>query len=563
MSEAEVLDAIVAKLSGLSICRGLDEAQLLRLAGSASVLRLEEGQSALYPDGPDDRFFVIVSGKVRTTFVRGRKEPLSTILRAGNFFGAEKVLYDQTSMESAVALEPTELIAIGSVQLKEILGEIPRLRQNLKAGAELFRLKHSKHFSWLTETENVELITRKHPIVLLITLLAPLGIGWIGAIFFWLTAVAPSPSLRLGAEWIGIGLMGFALLWATWRICLWSIDFYIITDQRIAWQEQFFGLYDSRVEIPMAMVMPPKLTQSRPERILGFGDVFTVTDRTPVDYRVYVHIDLMDVPIPERIQGYIEEYRKRANAVVRAEEDVTIDTILNRYLNPPASGETRDEQAPSPENSPKVKPPLTTRIADTFKTRLEAGGVITYRKHWAALIRKTWLPSLLSLVVLGLLAFLLQQRVTGKIEVPSVLTLICTGLIFYTIPVVWWIYQVLDWRNDIYQLADDKLLDIERKPFIGQVISKPILLSKIRGLDFERNGLLEKLLNSGRLFIDTVDDNLVFNNVHEPDRIQREIYARVYALRQKAGEAEMQERQDAVARMVVAYHHRTTEEHQQ
>ena len=117
----------------------------------------------------------------------------------------------------------------------------------------------------------------------------------------------------------------------------------------------------------------------------------------------------------------------------------------------------------------------------------------------------------------------------------------------------------MDWRNDIYQLADDKLLDIERKPFIGQVSSKPILLSKIRSLDFERVGVLERLLNSGSLYIGTVDDNLVFNNVHEPDRIMREIYARVYALRQKSSEAEMFDRQDAVARMVVAYHHRTAQ----
>ena len=183
--------------------------------------------------------------------------------------------------------------------------------------------------------------------------------------------------------------------------------------------------------------------------------------------------------------------------------------------------------------------------------------MITYRKHWIALFRRVWLPTLISLIVLGLLVFLLQQRVTNQIAYPSVLTLICTGLIIYTIPVVWWIYQVLDWRNDIYQLADDKLLDIERKPFIGQVSSKPILLSKIRSLDFERVGVLERLLNSGSLYIGTVDDNLVFNNVHEPDRIMREIYARVYALRQKSSEAEMLDRQDAVARMVVAYHHRT------
>jgi hypothetical protein len=348
------------------------------------------------------------------------------------------------------------------------------------------------------------------------------------------------------------------LLWALWRIWIWSIDFYIVTDQRVAWQQQVFGLYDSRIEIPMAMVMPPKLTQSRYERILGYGDVFVVTDRTPIDYRVYIHIDLLDVPFPERIQVHIEQYRKQASSQARAVEDKTIDSVLTRYLEPPA-GDGKPTDSASPAGAtPKKKPPISRRIADTFKTRLEDSGVITYRKHWLALFRKVWLPTLLSLIVLGLLAFLLQQRVTNRIGSPSVLALICTGLIIYTIPVIWWVYQVLDWRNDIYQLADDKLLDIERKPFIGQVISRPILLSKIRSLDFERAGLLGRLLNIGNILIGTVDDTLCFNDVHEPDRILREVFARVYALRQKSSEIEMRERQDSVARMVVAYHQRTT-----
>ena len=169
-------------------------------------------------------------------------------------------------------------------------------------------------------------------------------------------------------KWIGIGVMGFALLWMLWRMWIWSIDNYIITDQRVAWQQQVLGLYDSRVEIPMAMVMPPKLTQSRYERILGFGDVFTVTDRTPIDYRVYMHIDLLDVPFPERIQGHIEQYRKQASSLIRAEEDATIESILARYLEPPASDDKPAAPPPSSESTPKEKAIHSKRIADTFKT---------------------------------------------------------------------------------------------------------------------------------------------------------------------------------------------------
>jgi len=558
MSEAEEIDALIAMLKNLDLSRGLDEDQLLKLAKSTKAIQINAGQSLLYTETRDERFFIVVSGKVRARFAHGRKEPFSGIIRAGEFFGAEKLLYGQTSLDSAEAVEPSVLIWIDAIPLEEILRETPRLRLNLKEGSEIYRLRHNKHFAWLTETEKVELFTRRHKIVLLISLLPPLGVGWLGVFFLWLATLTHTPAFRAVSSWIGIGIMGIALIWALWRLWIWSIDFYIVTDQRVAWQEQVFGLYDSRIEIPMAMVMPPKLTQSRYERILGFGDVFVVTDRTPIDYRVYIHIDLLDVPFPERIQGHIEQYRKQVSSKARSEEDASMNSILTRYLEPSASDETASTPPPSSENVPKKKPSLSKRIADTFKTRQEDGGVITYRKHWIALFRRVWLPTLLSLIVLGLLAFLLQQRVTNRISSPSALTLICTGFIIYTLPVVWWVYQVLDWRNDIYQLTDDKLLDIERKPFIGQVSSRPILLSKIRSLDFERVGLLGRLLNCGNILIGTVDDTLCFNDVHEPDRVLREIYARIYALRQKYSEIEMQDRQDSVARMVVAYHRRTT-----
>jgi CRP-like cAMP-binding protein len=558
MLDAVDLDSLIEMLKDLVIVRGLDDTQLMRFAKSSTVIRLNPGQSPLYPEGRDDRFFVVVSGRVRARSVRGRKEPVSSIFWANDFFGAEKLLYGQTSLESAVAIEPTVLIWIATVPLAEILRETPRLRQNLKEGSELYRLRQNKHFAWLTETEKVELITRKHRIVLLISLLPPLVLGWLGVFVLWLATLVPTPSFQALARWVGIGVMGLTFLWALWRIWLWSINYYIITDQRVVWQEQVLGLYDSRTEIPMAMVMPPKLTQSRYERILGFGDVFVITDKTPVDYQVYVHIDMLDVPFPERIQAYIEQYRQQASQAANVRIDASIDSILTRYLEQPVDGGKPAALPPVQENAaPKKKPPILKRITDTFKTRLEDGGTITYRKHWTVLFYKVWLPTLLSLIVLGLLAFLLQQRVTGKIGTPSVLTLICTGFLIYTLPVGWWVYQVLDWRNDIYQLSEDKLLDIERKPFIGQVISQQYLLSKVRNLDFERAGFWQRLRNSGSIYIGTVDGDLVFHGVHEPDRIMREIYARIFALRQKNKDNEMRSQQESIARQIAAYDRRT------
>lgn len=555
---AEDIDARMAMLKNLPLSQGVSDDQLFMISQYTTTIYLKEGESPLHIEMGDEQFFIVASGKIRATFLRSHRSAYTSILRPGDFLGAEKLLFGQTSLDSTVAIEPTVLLSIGTNQLAEILRNTPQLRDNLKERAKIYRLRQNKHFSWLTETERVELITRKHPIVLLISFFRPLGLGWLGVLFLWLATLTQDSALSTTSNWLGNGLMGFAFLWALERFLIWSIDFYIVTDQRVVWQEQVLGLYDSRIEIPMAMVMPPKLMQGRYERILGFGDVFAMTDRTPIDYQVYIHIDLLDIPFPERIQGHIEHYRQQANLRANTDEDASIESVLSQYLEQKPRGERPSITLPSTEATSKKKLPVSLRLSDTFKTRLEDGKTITYRKHWIVLFRKVWLPTLLSLIVLGLLAFLLQQRVTNQIGYPSILTIICAGFIFYTIPVLWWIYQVLDWRNDIYQLAEDKLLDIERKPFIGQVISKPFLLSKIRSLDFDRVGFLERLRNSGCIFIGTVDDKLVFNGVHEPDRIMREIYARIYSIRQKSKATAMRNNQESAAKIVVAYHRRST-----
>ena len=39
-------------------------------------------------------------------------------------------------------------------------------------------------------------------------------------------------------------------------------------------------------------------------------------------------------------------------------------------------------------------------------------------------------------------------------------------LITLLLPIIlWWVYQYLDWRNDIFQVTPDQILDIDKKPF--------------------------------------------------------------------------------------------------
>jgi hypothetical protein len=194
-----------------------------------------------------------------------------------------------------------------------------------------------------------------------------------------------------------------------------------------------------------------------------------------------------------------------------------------------------------------------------LKTRLEEGDVITYRKHWIILLKKVWLPTLLSLVILILMILLLQQRMVHH-SGPSLITIILSGSVIFLMPLFWWTYQLIDWRNDIYQITLDKITDIERKPF-GDEIAKSALLENIQSLEHERIGLLGLLLNYGSVIIVIAGGNFDFISIHDPARAQQDIFNRMYNLRQRKDDTEARKQHERVADWVAAYHRQVTGEH--
>jgi hypothetical protein len=98
--------------------------------------------------------------------------------------------------------------------------------------------------------------------------------------------------------------------------------------------------------------------------------------------------------------------------------------------------------------------------------------------------------------------------------------------------ILWWIYQYADWRNDIYQVTDKFIFDIERKP-LGTEVKKSAPLENILSLEHERVGLLGYLLNYGKVVINVGETRFIFNMVHDPARVQQDIFTRIHAQRRQ------------------------------
>jgi uncharacterized membrane protein YdbT with pleckstrin-like domain len=197
--------------------------------------------------------------------------------------------------------------------------------------------------------------------------------------------------------------------------------------------------------------------------------------------------------------------------------------------------------------------PFRTRMRQYFQTYQEEGGVITYRKHILILVKKTWMPSLIILVILAAAVYVYIQRTFGDWTYPPALMLILMTIVVLLPISIWWLYQYVDWRNDIYQITDEKIVDTEKKP-LGTELTKSAPLENILSLDYELIGFFGVLFNLGNVIINTGTDKLTWMSITDPARAQREIFNRMFEQRRRKQLSESRKEWDQVSDWLAAYH---------
>ena len=184
---------------------------------------------------------------------------------------------------------------------------------------------------------------------------------------------------------------------------------------------------------------------------------------------------------------------------------------------------------------------------------MEDGEVITYRKHVYVLLTKIWMQSLLGLGLIFLAYQVVHFRLAGKLSVGAeVILLILIGLAGLVV-FLSWLYHYIDWSNDIYRITSDKLIDSMKKP-LGDEVTKSAPLANIQSLDYERKGIIGILLNYGNVIINVGVEKLIFIGVHDPARVQADIFNRMYQSQRKKQLAEAAKQWDQVSDWLAAYH---------
>lgn len=542
-------------LKGLFLFFGIGEDDLKRISNWFEMVRIEKEAQIVTPGARPDAFYILLWGEVDATWQFGNDREETERLVTGDFFGEEAILSGGRRSRVIVAKKPSKLMRLDVERFHRLRQEYPKFQENLMRTVESRRLARRLKFSWLSEDEVIYQVARKHVAMLLVSLIGPFLLGVISmGIMFSVSSQQVEASTWITGAAISFVIYGIAWLWGIWNVIDWSNDYYIITNQRVVWVERVIWLYDSREEAPLTTIRAVDVRTSLLGRLLKYGDVIVNTYTGKIVLR--------NVGEPLQMAAVVEEYWHRAQRRSEEEEAMALEEAIHRRLE-----HVDDYEMISPEEdfvlkveSPRVKVPNIWRnyFSNFFKMRFEEGNVITYRKFWVVLFRKTFKPT----VVIFAFGLFMIYYMVGFFRDPeafdAIWQVILGGtflMMFVMFP--WWLYHYVDWRNDIYQVTNQYIFDIERKP-LGTELKKSAPLESILSLEHERVGFLGYLFNFGNVTINVGDAKFVFLGVYDPARAQQDIFNRMYTLRQKKEMAEAARQRERIAEAIKMYH-RTSE----
>jgi uncharacterized membrane protein len=198
---------------------------------------------------------------------------------------------------------------------------------------------------------------------------------------------------------------------------------------------------------------------------------------------------------------------------------------------------------------------LTWLFSDFLRLRYEESGDITYRKHWFLLLKAIWLPSLLMLMTLGLIT----ARLGGVLSFLPITSTLVILLLAMFVFFIWILYQYADWRNDIFRITFDQIIDIDRKP-LGKERRRSAPLENVLSIEYERLGFWGFLLNFGTVYISVGNTRLTFDYVYNPSEVQQDIFYRMGERLDKIRQLEVDSERERVSEWIASYHRKTRQD---
>lgn len=536
MNDATNRAAIRRLLQAQPLFSSLGQDDLAALAAIAYVQIVPEGRRLWEQGSAGDRLLVLVQGELvaRRLGPDAATEEELDRLGPGDAVGEASLLLGDAHDASLIAAEPTRVLVIPRDDFLELLNSRPSLRRDLRPREEVCQALEAERYPWQEADERLVLERRHHPWGLWRDMLLPalvLGLS-LPAVYYhrnW---------------WPLLALVGpVTLLWSAWLWTDWRGDLLVLTTRRLVHMERRLVFYERQQQAPLDKVQDVAVVRSGvTAAIFGFGRLTVQTAGATGQ----LHFDMC--PRPDSVKDEVFAQVERCRALQRSLRRQSMEAELRRQMGltvttPPQSAPARDPLVPQgPVDAAAAY--LTKLIQSGFpRLRQEEGEIIIWRKHWLVLLRGLAWPVVVAAAGVAVPFALDLEVPTAGIAAAAAVLLLWA----------WWQWE--NWRNDVYVLTPDRIVDVQRVPLRLRTERREGSLGNIQNVSYVVPGLLATILNFGHVTIETAGQtgNFQFAYVFDPSAVQADIFRYVEAARERAHHAEDAEQQRALADLLAAY----------
>jgi len=346
-------------------------------------------------------------------------------------------------------------------------------------------------------------------------------------------------ALKIGAP-IVLALVGS--IWAALRVIDWRGDYFIISNRHLTHHEFELRRFRVRlVKIPIGQVQTVEIL--KPSLLATFFNVGSARVTTAA-VTGNVLFDYIDNPL--KVKDVLERLTGLYRSVESAQTQAAMRQSIEQHFGMDTPLKAQDPAAPPPRS--RRPDSFLVRLRKRYGWRVVEGNTITYRKSVFILVKRIAIPVLIltGLAVLAGLAIYLDVT-------PWVIALVVTIVGFGD--VLGLIWQVEDWRNDVFQLTDRFIIDLDRTPFGFGESRKQAAISNVQNVDATRPGFLPTLFNYGFVTVDTAGAkaDIVFEYVPNPELIQSDIFQRLDDFRRQQRINEGSARRQEYALLIDVY----------
>ncbi len=405
-------------------------------------------------------------------------------------------------------------------KVSPVVPEEWRPKRRVEGGLRQVRRNKEREliFKGQDKGEQVKMVVRKHPLVLLRPALPPLGVLGLLILVSIIPAFISSLGFALGVLDLLLVIVFLVTLgYFLWKhFLLWWVEIDIITTKRIVSCRGF--LQAKRQSIPLENIVQVSLSQDTIlGTFLGFGNVHIyLQGRQHVLSRVPHPRKIRDAlqGIYENIKATIKPAPDKPHIVADAELQELIDKLGKKEVTPTLPD--ADERYAHLRNPEKLRGPLRR-----FGGPLRIPAEVTYasdeytvmyiqRSKWILLFRLI-APAAVVLVCL-------------------ILTFIFTLFAFLTLTVIFVVLIIMalltvNYVDDVFILTNKRVIDIERKFIFFFEAHDEAEFKNIRDTRVRITNIFENMLDIGTVMVETPGNNpdIIMSLVEHPFFIQDKI----------------------------------------